>query len=83
MRELSIARHTAARVERHPVGAPRWKGELAKAAVNTGPTRWTRRHLSSTSCPEPMSRLTCTEVVEHIIVRPSVPKLLKYLSMAV
>ena len=64
----SSAHQLATRAERQPVGRPRARGELAKAATRTGPRSWARCQAVATSWAK--STLTCTDAVEHIIVRP-------------
>lgn len=61
----------AQRVDSQPVGRPRQKAELAKAATSTGPSRWLSSQRARTSAASaPMSRHTWSEAVLHIMVWP-------------
>ncbi len=53
VRAGSIARQTARRVERHPLGRPSANGEFANAAASTGPRWWAAIHRRSTSSSGP------------------------------
>ncbi len=82
VREGSITDHTCWRADRGPHPPPPGTGEWAKVATSTGPTAWARRHRVVTSAGGPVSTLTWTDAVEHIMVRPAKPSTSKKASMA-
>src|SRR4051794_2140260 len=61
------------REDRAPVGRPATRGELAKAATSTGPRAWAVRQRRVRAAASPRSRLTWTDAVAHIMVRPAPP----------
>src|SRR5204862_423132 len=64
----SIAVHTWGGAERGPQPPAPGTGEWERVASSTGPRSWARRHRAGTPVAGPVSTLTGTEAVEHIIV---------------